>query len=246
MKYATLILFYLLTLKGHAQNQTIRDGNKLFEGKKYPDAEKKYREAIKTDPKSFEGNYNLGNSLFEQKKYDDAAKQFQHSASETTDKVEKSKALYNLGNTFLAQNKLDESIKAYKEALVNRPADKEAQYNLSYALQKKKEQEQKKKQQEQDQQPDKQNKDKDKNKKDGEKEQDKQKQDPKQNPNNGPQNNPDKPAQDKKKPADGGMSDEDIKRNLEALRGEEQKARQRMFDRNRQNQDNVSRSNKPW
>jgi len=107
-----------------------RDGNDLYKKKDYAGAEKKYREAVKTDTSKSTANYNLGNSLYKQKKYDEAERAYADGLnSENKDTL--AKGWYNLGNSLLEQGKLEESVTAYKEALKNNPNDENARYNLA-------------------------------------------------------------------------------------------------------------------
>ncbi len=112
----------------------MREGNKQYNAEKAEDAEKSYRRALDVDEKSNMATFNLGDALYRQKKYEEAGKEFEKAASETTDKMDKSRAYHNLGNSYLQQQKLKESIEAYKQALRNNPNDADTKYNLSYAM----------------------------------------------------------------------------------------------------------------
>jgi len=168
-------IIFLFSIQGFSQNENtlIREGNKLYDEKKYPEAEIEYRKSLEVAPKSFKGNFNLADALYEQKNYEEASKMFNDIASQKTSKKVKAEAYHNLGNSLLDQQKIEESIEAYKNALRNNPNDKETKYNLEYAKQLLR------KQQQQDQNKD--NKDQeDKEKKDenkDQKEQNKDKQD---------------------------------------------------------------------
>ncbi len=122
----------------------MREGNRQYEADKPVDAETSYRRALDVDEKSNKATFNLGDALYRQKKYDEAGRQFEKAASETTDKIDKSRAYHNLGNSYLQQQKLKEGIEAYKQALRNNPNDADTKYNLSYALNLLKQQQQQK------------------------------------------------------------------------------------------------------
>lgn len=107
-----------------------RMGNGLYKNKDYVNAEKKYREALKTDSASPVVNSNLGSSLYEQKKYEEAAEAFDQAARHSTGDTA-AKAYYNKGNALFQQGDLEGSAEAYKEALRRNPKDEDARHNLA-------------------------------------------------------------------------------------------------------------------
>ena len=238
---AAIIL--LFSIQGFSQNENtlIREGNKLYDEKKYPEAEIEYRKSLEVAPKSFKGNFNLADALYEQKNYEEASKMFNDIASQKTSKKVKAEAYHNLGNSLLDQQKIEESIEAYKNALRNNPNDKETKYNLEYAKQLLKKQ-----QQQQDQNKD--NKDQeDKEKKDEnkeEKEQNKDKQDQNkdqqdknedkkdENKDKQDQQNQDKKDQQKKdqqqQPQPKEISKKDAERMLQALKNSEKETLEKL------------------
>ena len=169
MKRASLLIIFLLALvlSGHAQNERkfVRQGNKYYGAAlkdstkidtiQFNKAEIEYPKALEKKPDDAKWNFNLSNALYKQMKFE-----------ESSDNMDKSRALHNLGNSLLMNNKLDESIEAYKQALRNNPDDLETKYNLLYAMNmKKKQEEQQKKDQEKNKDQNKdENKDKDQNK----------------------------------------------------------------------------------
>ncbi len=202
-----LMLFLAVAFAANAQSERkiIREGNKLYQQKNYPDAEVNYRKALQKKQDSKYAEYNLGNALYKQEKYEDAEKQFSGIANDKNfDKREKSGAYHNLGNSFLKQKKYEESVSAYKNALKQNPKDEETRYNLAYAqaklLKEKQQQQQKNKDQ-------KQGKDKDQKKDDQQKQGD----------------NKDKKDQQQKqaKPKPQKISKEDAEKILKALNNDE-------------------------
>jgi len=172
-------LFVVLHALGQVEKKQIREGNKLYNNKKYRESEVSYLKAMKKDPKSFKAAFNLGDALYKQEKYEEASKQFTEVTAKSGDKTNSAKVFHNLGNSYLLQNKIDESINSYKNALRNNPTDMDTKYNLSYAqMMKKKQQQQQQKdqqnQQKQDQQKQQQQQQKQDQKKDEQKQQQQQ------------------------------------------------------------------------
>ena len=219
MKRSLLILFAMLTLPAFAQEEKkhIREGNKLYQSKKFTEAEKSYREALDKKKDSFKAMFNLGDAYYQQGKYQEAASQFEMLTTKKTSRDTLAKVYHNLGNSLLRQQQYDKSIAAYKNALKNDPTDEDTRYNLAYAqmmqrMQQQQQQEDKKKQ-------DQQNKDKKENEKEkGDKNKDKKKEGDKEE-------NKDKDKGDKKDqqqpPQQPQISKEDAQRLLDALNNDE-------------------------
>lgn len=138
MKKRLLVLnIALLLIAGAASAQVkkiVREGNKLYEEKKYKEAAAAYQKALQKDPTYMPGLFNLGNSLYQQKQYEAARKTMEATAKASKDKTGKGAAHYNAGNTYMEEQKWQEAVNAYKQALKNNPQDADAKYNLSYAL----------------------------------------------------------------------------------------------------------------
>lgn len=134
-RYIIAIILVLQASLTFAQQEKkfIKQGNELYQQKKYKEAEAAYRQALGKQAKTTQGNFNLGDAMFKQKKFGDAANQFNKLAASTTDKNVKAGAYHNVGNSFLTEKKYQESIDAYKKALLNNPKDDETRYNLAYA-----------------------------------------------------------------------------------------------------------------
>ncbi len=245
----------MFSINGFSQNENslIREGNKLFEEKKYPEAEIEYRKSLEVAPKSFKGNFNLADALYEQKNYEEASKLFNDIASKNLSKKVKADAYHNLGNSLLDQQKIEESIEAYKNALRNNPKDKETKYNLEYAKQllKKQQQQQDQNKDNKDQQDkDKQDENKDKqdqNKDEKEQNQDKQdqnkdqqeknedkqdenkdKQEQNQDQQKQEQDKQDKQDQQKQQPKPKEISKKDAERMLQALKNGEKETLEKL------------------
>lgn len=174
--FIILILFVILNAFGQVEKKQIREGNKLYNNKKYRESEVSYLKAMKKDPKSFKASFNLGDALYKQEKFEEAVKQFTDVSAKSNDKTNAAKVYHNLGNSYLLQNKYDESINSYKNALRNNPTDQTTKYNLAYAQAMKKKQEQQQKQNQQNQQ----NKDQQQQQKQQQQKQDQKKEEQKQ------------------------------------------------------------------
>jgi len=227
----------------HAQQERkdIRQGNELYKEKKYEAADKKYDEALKKKPNSVEALYNKGNVLYQNKKYEDAAKQFETVATMSNDNNIKAKAYHNMGNSFMENKKYQDAVNAYKNSLKSNPSDADTKYNLSYALQKlRQEQNQQKKDDKNKDKNEEKNKDQqdqknkqDQDKKDQEQQQkEQQEKNDKEGQNEQPKDPKDEKGEEKKpekqQPKPSQISKEDAKKLLDALKNEEQKVQEKL------------------
>jgi len=160
------------------ENPSIRKGNKLFEQKKYSQAEAKYTEAKKKNPKSLIASYNLANSQYKQNNYTGAIENLQSIEPFTKNKDTLFNIYYNQGNNYVKQaedslksqnlngaiNKLQSAKSYYKLALKKNPKDYQAKYNylLTEQLLNQLKQQQQQNQNKQQQKQDNKNQDKDK------------------------------------------------------------------------------------
>jgi tetratricopeptide (TPR) repeat protein len=208
-----LALFPLASF-AQQEKKSIVEGNKKYDAKKYDQAEKSYRNALQLNKDSYKAAFNLGDAYYKQGKFDEAAEQFQMLTHRATSKDTLAKAYHNLGNSLLQSKKYQESVNAYKNALKNDPSDEDTRYNLSYALQKLKQQQQ--------QQKDKQDKEDKQDKKDQNKDKDKDKnKDQKENKDQNKDQQKDKQKKDQKDKEQPQISKEDAQRLLEALQNDE-------------------------
>jgi len=138
MKKCLIILFLLFSGSAFSQSKsvekTIQAGNEFYQQQQFAKAAEEYGKAINADPANSTAKFNRANALYKQDKKVDAAIGFAEVADEVKDKVIRSKAFYNKGVILSGQKSLEESIEAYKNALRNEPADKEARENLQKAL----------------------------------------------------------------------------------------------------------------
>jgi Ca-activated chloride channel family protein len=210
----------------------VRQGNELYQQKKYTDASVAYRKALDKSSYYDKANYNLGNALYENKNFKEAVPQYELTAKTATNKYTKSEAYHNLGNSMMETKNYQGAVDAYKNSLRNNPNDDETRYNLAVAQDKLEKEKQKNKDEKNDKDKDKKNKDdkdKDKDKKKGddekEKKQDKDGEGDKDKEKN---KDPKKDQKEKPKPQQGKMSPQQIKQLLESLNNEEKKTQKKM------------------
>ncbi len=228
MKQLIIVLLIMLNgsvLLAQQAKSYIHQGNKLYQEKKYKDAEAAYRKAATKKDQKVESNFNLGDALYRQKKLDSAGQNFATIASSSTNPLVKAGAYHNLGNSLLTGKKYDESIDAYKKALLNNPKDDQTRYNLAYA------QEMLKKQQQQNKNNNKNNQNKNnQNKNDQNKNKNKPDKND-QNKNNQDKNNQDKKDQQKQQQQPDKVSKEDAQRMLDALNDQEKNTQDKLKNR---------------
>src|SRR5688572_6827323 len=97
-----LILLVLISgnLSAQSSRKLIHSGNKLYEEKKYGEAEKNYRKSLETKENTFIGNYNLGNTLYQSGKTEEAKQQYETAAADKKANPEQlARTYHNLGNT---------------------------------------------------------------------------------------------------------------------------------------------------
>lgn len=131
-----IFLLIMLNFFGFSQeeNPTIREANKLYNQKKYNDAEVLYKKSLEVNGKSLPAKYNLGNTNYRMENFEGALNTYSEIANnKNLDLKTRSKAYHNLGNSYLSSQKYQEAIDAYKNSLKSNPGDKETIYNLEYA-----------------------------------------------------------------------------------------------------------------
>lgn len=215
--YLIVINLLLVSVANAQTGKLVDKGNDNYNNGDYTNAADAYQKALTKDPKSNVARFNLGNTFYKQDSLEQSRKIMEASAKAASDKQQKADAFYNIGNTYMKEQKWKEAADAYKQALRNNPQDADSKYNLSYALQKLKQQQQ---QQNQD------NKDKDKDKKDQKDKEDKKddKQDKKDDQKKDQQKQDDKKKEDDKK--DGGDKGDDKKDKQDPKDGQDNKDKQ--------------------
>ena len=195
----------------------IREGNSLYDEKRFADAEVAYRKALEENAMSETAMYNLAAALIRQSGNADpnsdnnpmseAQSLLQGVAQSAQDISIAEKAFYNLGNMAFNQQQYDQAINMYKGALRKNPDNDKARENLRLAQLKRQEHQNQDLKQNQDQ-----DKDKDQNQ-----DQDQQKQ------QNKDQQQPPQQQQ-------GGISDANANKILKAMENEENATRRKVQD----------------
>lgn len=100
----------------------LKEGNRLYDQKKYEDAVNSYKKALESAPDSDRANFNLGTALYKQGKYQEAMDAFTKSLNTEDRKIEAG-AVYNMANSKYKmgaeQLKTDpnSAVESYKQSL---------------------------------------------------------------------------------------------------------------------------------
>ncbi len=134
--FSFLLIFFMSfsALSSQSVKQLIREGNKMFEQEKYPNAEIYYRRALEENPGNSKALYNLSNALYQQGRYDEAINILDGLTQKDFEKIDLSDVYHNLGNAQLGAYQIKNSIESYKNALKIDPDDHDTRYNLAYAM----------------------------------------------------------------------------------------------------------------
>ncbi len=211
------------------ERNAIREGNDLFEDKKYTEAEIEYRKALEANPASQIATYNLGAALYKQEKWNDARKEYQKVVQTPTDSLRAARAWHNLGNISFQEQNYAQSVEEYKNSLRRNPKDDETRYNLRLAqlmLQKQQQEQQNQDKNEQDKEQQEQKQDQ--QQKDQKQEQQEQNQD-KQNQNqNQQQQQQQENQQQQQQPQQTQMSKENAEQILDAIQQDERDTQEKV------------------
>lgn len=237
----------------------IRAGNKLYEEKRFAEAEVEYRKALEQNAMSEKAMYNLAVSLLRQAGNADpnnennpiaeAQSILTDLAKTAGDDAISERSFYNLGNMAFNQQQYDQAINMYKGALRKNPDNDKARENLRLAQLKKQEQEQN-----QDQNKD-QNKDQNQDQKDQNKDRKNQNQNKDQNKdqdqNKDKDQNQNQQNQDKQKPQQqpqqqqGGISDANAAKILKTMENEENATRRKVQEMQKKEAQGARRTTGP-
>lgn len=211
----------------------VRVGNRLYQKKRYNEAEVEYRKALEANPRSAMAQFNLASALLREdatsstksqqqqasKQHSEAVRLLSNLEKSCSDRDIASRASYDLGNLLYKQQNYQEAIAHYEQALRKNPDYDNARYNLRMAQLKLKQNKNNNKQNKSD-------KNKDKNKK---------KDKSKNNNNRNKQNQQNKQTQMNRK-QQAGMSSDNMDQILRTMQNQENATRQRVEQRKAQMQ----------
>ena len=237
----------------------LRNGNKLYEKKRYAEAEVEYRKALQANPASEKAQFNLATALMRQgsvtsQENDDKNPMKQaeglltNLAKGAQDKQLRGKACYDLGNIAYGRQQYDQAVEFYKHALRCNPDDEQARHNLRLAQLKKQEQDKNKDNKDKNK-DNKDNKDqnKDQNKQNQDQNQDKDKQNQDKDKQDQNKSNQDQQQQQQQQQQQGGMSQQNAEQVLKAMQDRERATQQRINVQQAQQQRHErQRTNKKW
>ena len=254
--YISILFFIVVSLQFHGQTieskMELNEGNQAYKNGDFNKSSSNYEKSLSKDEKNLAAFYNSGNASYMSGDFESARESFNSFISKTNNIDDKSKAHYNIGNSFLTEyakeakekgqapssDILKNAIKEYQQSLRFNPNDKDARYNLSYAMkllqdQQKQEQENKDQNKDQENKEEQDNKDqenkekkdqnqKEKDGKDKEKQEQKEKED-KEKENKQDQENKKQEEKDKKQNPRPNETKEQAIKNLDAINNDEQK-----------------------
>lgn len=249
--YISFLFFIVASLQFNGQTieskLELNEGNQAYKNGDFNKSSSNYEKSLSKDEKNIAAFYNSGNASYMSGDFESARESFNSFISKTKSIEDKSKAHYNIGNSFLTEyakeakekeqapssDILKNAIKEYQQSLRLNPNDKDARYNLSYAMKLLQNQE---KQEQENQDQDKENKDQDqKNKDDKEnkdnkdqdqkekKDQDQKEKKDKEKENKQEQENKKQEEKEKKQNPKPNETKEQAIKNLDAINNDEQK-----------------------
>lgn len=250
---------------GKRERGYIREGNKLYNDKRYSEAEVAYRKALQENEYSEVAMYNLASALIKQASLAtgeedgqnnpavEAQKIFGNLATGASNDKLAENSLYNLGNIAFNQEQYDRSIDMYKRTLRKNPDNDKARENLRLAQLKLEEQQNQDQDQNQNQDQD-QNKEQNQDQQNQDQNQDQNQQDQNQDQDNQDQNQNQSQSQNEDQNQDrqneqNGISDRNAEQILKAMENEENATRRKIeAQRAKEEQKNASKKkkDKPW
>jgi tetratricopeptide (TPR) repeat protein len=150
--YTSFLFFIVASLQFNGQTieskLELNEGNQAYKNGDFNKSSSNYEKSLSKDEKNIAAFYNSGNASYMSGDFESARKSFNSFISKTKSIEDKSKAHYNIGNSFLTEyakeakekeqapssDILKNAIKEYQQSLRLNPNDKDARYNLSYAM----------------------------------------------------------------------------------------------------------------
>ena len=235
--YTSFLFFIVASLQFNGQTieskLELNEGNQAYKNGDFNKSSSNYEKSLSKDEKNIAAFYNSGNASYMSGDFESARESFNSFISKTKSIEDKSKAHYNIGNSFLTEyakeakekgqapssDILKNAIKEYQQSLRFNPNDKDARYNLSYAMKLLQNQEK----QEQENKDDKENKDnKDQDQKEKKDQNQKEKEDKEKENKQEQENKKQEEKEEKQNPKPNESKEQAIK-NLDAINNDEQK-----------------------
>ncbi|MDD5870223.1 MAG: tetratricopeptide repeat protein [Bacteroidales bacterium] len=246
-KLLTILVMLLVPVVALSQTSTkkernyIKEGNAMYNDKRYGDAEKLYKKALQENPASDVAKFNLATTYVRQSNPNDTtkngildqARKLYEEVGSSTNKQLAAKAWYDLGNISYNQKDFQKSIDCYKNSLRANPADDQARQNLRLAQ--KQLQNNQNNQNQNNQDKDNQDKSQDKQKDQKDKDQNKD-QNQNQNQNNQNQNNQ----------PNNGMSKDNADQILQTMQNEEKNTQDKVNKARMRQMKSGRRTGKQW
>ena len=149
-----ILILFVLSLSGNFVCQSLesklelKEGNDAYKKGDFKKSEASYKGSISSDETNLNAIYNNGNASFMSGDFESARENFNNYIYKSENIDDKSKAHYNIGNSYLTEyakemnekgqppsgDFLENAVNEYKKALRYNPKDKDARYNLSYAM----------------------------------------------------------------------------------------------------------------
>jgi len=190
----------------------ITRGNRYYDKGEHAKALEEYRKAWAEDSLSAIPRFNAGDALYKMGNFKDGAGEFMKTTASSSDSIA-AMSYYNLGNTAFKSGDYRSATEAYKRSLLMNPDDKDAKFNLEYAL--------RMIQQQQQQQ---QNQDKNQQTKPNQEQQDQQQQQQQEQQDQATENPEPQPSQ-------GELTPDELKRILAAIDASDRQTQQELLKR---------------
>lgn len=243
------------------ERNSIKEGNDLYENKRYAEAEVAYKKALEENPDNATAQFNLASAYLKQRGEDLTNKEdslirtadaMLAKTAQTQDRELSENSFYDRGNVAYKAEDYGAAIEHYKNALRRNPDNNQARQNLRLAQLKKQEQDQNQQNQDQNQdqnqnQDQQQNQDQKQNEDQNQDKNKDQNKDKDQNQQNQQNQNQDKQQQQQQQ-QQGGLSDASAQQILKAMEDKENGTRQKveLMKQGEEKRANRRTTDKPW
>lgn len=110
------------------------DADKLFYKGRYDEALEAYQKGDLENPRDYRYRYNKGVSAYKKSDYEKSALAFSSILKRAKDKEIQFRSLFNLGNIAFKNKDFKNAISFFKKAVILKPGDRDARYNLELSL----------------------------------------------------------------------------------------------------------------